>query len=164
MDDLERLLPSADVKPSLWGQRYRTWEGLDRPTLMALLALVRERYLMGVARDYRHHHPGEDEAAIAAHVLVLKEIREHTLALLAKVPDELFTVVPDGETWSCHDLVNHLAADEHGEFHPGPPDTLFHRIGTDMVHLRQLRRFLHALDVERYPNPPGAAGPSGGAV
>ena len=161
MDEIDRLIPADKPKPSIWGERYRAWEELDRATLMALLARVRERYVAGVHAEYAAHHPAHtpDEVRVQdAQLAVLEHLRAETLRMLALVPDAEFRTVPDGETWSCHDLVNHLAVDEDGEFHPGPPDTLLHRICTDAVHVRQLRRFLHKLGITESGTPPAEQG------
>ncbi len=160
MRDVSSLIPSDAPRPHVWGQRFRAWQELDRATLMAVLALVRERY--DEQQRHRIEETGtgltESERDLErAKLVVLEEIRKRLLAGLASVPDDLFEAVPDGETWSCHDLVNHLAVDENGEFFPGPPDSLTHRIIVDSVHLRQLRRFLWRLGLIDIPEEQGTA-------
>ena len=156
MTDYAALIPSDKEKPSIPGQRYKAWLDLDRPTLMGLLNFIRQRYL--ATQKERISALDEVAAIQEKHALeLLQEVRAQTLELFEKVPDELFNTVPEGETWSFHDLANHLAVDEDGEFFPGPPDSLFHRLKNDILHLAQLRRFLQKLKLIEKSKVEGAA-------
>lgn len=137
--DVEKLIPVRTQKPRKWGERTLEWEGLDRGRLMQVLHFVRERYLK---KCREHFLTGPEEKKNRACLTVLEMVRQDTLDLLSRVPDPLFNRKPDGEKWSYRDLVNHLATDEDGEFFPGPPDGLLHRIRTDCIHIGQLGRFL----------------------
>lgn len=113
---------------------------------MAVLGAVREDFV-------RRWLGRQDTPEVRVALDELQAIRAALLGILDRVPDPYFAKVPAGESWSCHDLVNHLSVDEYNEFHPEPPAALSHVIGQDTIHLAQARRLVARLGIEGRAQP-----------
>ena len=93
MDYRKHMPKRSEMPATTGGQLNEAWKELDRESLMGILATVREDFCAHMQKLGREKDL-ETDAGLAA----IQGIRALTIDWLAKVPDEKFRQVAEGET------------------------------------------------------------------